>query len=186
MDPNMKSKLGDGVKVEMVTEDQMTDADREAVFNREQTVDAIPDVDELSWNVFKILEYLEEEKTQKIMEKNSTAIRMLLNNKYADKVPLGIIDMLMEEEFREENVARVLQIIEYLRQAKLYGNEKLKELDGMLTEEVNQRYLYSKHGGSKEAFERALAQEVRKEQSKKNGQNNQSEMKNFGKLMVNN
>ncbi len=170
MDQSLISKLGDGVKIEMVTEDQMNDADRNSVFNREQTVDAIPDLDELSRNVYEILKYLEDRKTRNYMETkaNAAGVRMLLNNKYADKMPLGMIDMLMEEECREENVERILEIIDFLREAKREGNDKLKELDDVLHEKINKRYMYDKYG-SKEAFEKALEEEIKNEQKKNGG-----------------
>lgn len=182
-DSRIKSLLEDGVKIEMVTEDQMTDADRESVFNREQSVDAIPDLDVLSKNVYDILCYLEDSKTQQHMKKkaNVAGVRMMLNNKYADAMPLGMIDMLLEEENREENVERILQMIEYLRDAKRGGNERLKELEKIVTEDVNNRYSYSQYG-SKEAFERALEKEIKNEQKKKNSE----QMKNKGKIMMKN
>ena len=42
----------------------------------------------------------------------------------------------------------------------------MDEAEKNITDEVNERYLYSKHGG-KEEFEKALAVEVRKEQKEK-------------------
>jgi hypothetical protein len=183
--------LPEGVKVEMVTEDQMTEEDKNSVFNREQTVDAIPDLDKLTWNVFKILEYLESPATLKHMrtKTNIDGVRMLLNNKYADEMPLGIIDMLLEEESREENVERILQMITHLRQAKREGNERLKALEEIFVEDVKTRYAYDEYG-SKEAFEKALSKEIEKEQRKNKNNNNQSTQQNIknvhNKMVINN
>ena len=161
----MNKKLLEGVKIDMVTADQMSSVDRDAIFNVQASTDAIPDLDTLSGLVFEILEYLEDPDTRKLMKVNDTAVKMYLNNKYADTVPLGIITLLVDEKTRDENVDRLLRMFESLKRAK-QGFISLDEAEKNITDEVNERYLYSKHGG-KEEFEKALAVEVRKEQKEK-------------------
>ena len=54
------------MKVEMVSPDQMTEEERNNVFNNsEMSVDAIPDLDVLTGHVCDILEYLEKPETKK-------------------------------------------------------------------------------------------------------------------------
>lgn len=155
----------DGVKVDMVNADEMTEEERNAVFNQEASVDAIPDLDILTGNVLEILEYLEQTSVKKILRSNETAIKMHLNNKYADTVPLGIITLLMDERNRNEHIDRLLRVFDSLRKAK-GGEIDIDAAEKNLTDDVNERYVYSKYG-SKEAFEKALADEVKKEQCKK-------------------
>src|SRR5947207_11679764 len=95
---NARDNLNDNVKVDMVTYDQMSDAERNAILDVEPSVDAIPDLDILTGNVLNILLYLEKPETIKLMKTNETAVKMYLNNKYADTVPLGIITLLMETD----------------------------------------------------------------------------------------
>lgn len=180
---NMKGPTNDQVKVDMVSANEMSAEERNAVFNREASIDAIPNLDVLTGHVFEILQYLEKPEICKLMKTNDTAVKMHLNNKYADTVPLGIITLLMEEDTRDENVERMLRLFTTLRQAKS-GNISLEDAEKNLTEEVNNRYLYSKYG-SKEAFEQALMSEVKKEQSKK-GKQNVEALRNTGKAHFNN
>lgn len=161
------NNINDNIKVDLVSGDQMTEEDRASVFNRESTIDAIPDLDILTGQVLEILEYLERPSTKRLMKTNEGAVKMNLNNKYADtKIPLGIITLLMEENNREENVERMLKMFESLQQAKK-GEITLESAEQTLSSDINERYLYSEYG-SKEAFEKAIQSEIKKEQKKKN------------------
>lgn len=180
---NFDNPYGD-VKVDMVKANEMSEEERKAIFDREASIDAIPDLNVLTKNVYDILKYLDKTETKNLMKKNTSAVRMLLNDKYADSVPLGIIDMLMEEENKEENIDRLLRIFESLKQAKL-GKISLDNGLDNLTNEVNERYLYSKHG-SKEDFERALAMEIQAEQRKKKMDSKSVDLKNIGKVTIKN
>ena len=155
------------MKVEMVSPDQMTEEERNNVFNNsEMSVDAIPDLDVLTGHVCDILEYLEKPETKKLMKTNSAAIKMQLFNKYADtRMPMGVITLLMEEEERYDNVEMLLSMFERLNQAKK-GQITLEAAEKEHEKNVSERYLYSKYG-SKEAFEQALAKEVAKERQEK-------------------
>ena len=157
----------DKIKIDMVSNDQMTEEERKSIFNREASVNAIPNLDILTGNVFEILKYLENPETKKLMKINDTAVKMYINNKYADSVPLGIITLLMEEDSREENVERMLKMFEALQQAK-NGTLSIDDAEKKITEDVNNRYLYSKYG-SKEEFEKELNREIEKEKSKNKG-----------------
>jgi hypothetical protein len=178
-----KKNLADGVKVDMVKADEMTEEERREIFDREASVEYIPDLNILTKHVYDILVYLEKKETVKFLKSNASAVRMLLNEKYAETVPLGIIDILMEEEHREENIDRLLRIFDALKMAKL-GKLSLDDGLNKFTDEINNRYLYSKYG-SKEEFERALSLEIQKEQRKSNS-NNISEIAKMGKVTIKN
>jgi len=157
--------IDDNVKVEMVSADQLTDQERRDIFEREASVDAIPDLDVLTGAVYEILVYLETPSVSKLLKTNESAVKMCLNNKYPN-VPLGIITLLLEEDSREENITRMLTMFDSLRMAKS-GKLSLEDAEKNLMDEVNERYVYREYG-SKENFETALAKEVKKEQRKKN------------------
>src|ERR1700686_2714341 len=126
--------VNDNVKVDMVSTDQMTDEERRSILDREASVDAIPDLDELTGTIYEILEYLERPATRKLLKSNESAVKMQLNNKYTN-IPLGLITLLLDEETRVENIERMLQMFETLREAKsgkvsLAYAEK-KQMDGV-------------------------------------------------------
>jgi hypothetical protein len=175
------NKIDDNIKIDVVSPDQMTDEQRKAVFERESSVDAIPDLDVLTGHVYEILQYLEKPNVSKLLKTNESAIKMHLNSKYADTVPLGIITILMDENNKIENVERLLRMFGQLRKAKA-GEISLDDAERILTDEVNERYLYREYG-SKAAFEAALMQEVQKEQKKKKLSNVES-LKDVGKIRI--
>lgn len=176
-------KLGDGVKVDLAQIDDIPEEERKRIFDREASVDAIPDLDILTGHVYDILNYLMKPEVKKLIRTNESAVKMHLNEKYADTVPLGIITLLMEEDKRVEHVEMLLKMFTRLKDAKA-GKISIEDAEKNLTDEVNQKYLYSKYG-SKEAFERALASEVQKER-KKQTNDNLDIVKNIGKVSIKN
>jgi len=171
---NKLKEIDDQIKVDFVSADEMTQEERDKILNSKPSIDAIPDLDILTGHVFDILTYLEKPETRKLMKVNSTAVKMHLNNKYADAgVPIGVINLLMEEDRKELHVEMLLKLFESLRQAKA-GKLSLEDAEKNLAEMAHERYEYVKYG-SKEAFEKALATEVEKER-KKNIANNVSEL----------
>jgi hypothetical protein len=158
-------KLDQGVKIEMVSDKEMTSAERQEVFDRPMSAGAIPDLNALIANMYEILEYLYKDSTEKLMKTNESAIKMYLNNRYADSVPYGMITLLMEKDTREKNVEGLLNLFENLSRAK-NGEVDLDDVGKDLSETINQRYLYEPHG-SKDAFERELMKNIAKEKHQK-------------------
>lgn len=173
-----------GMKVDMVSGDQLTPEQQKMFDESEASVDHIPDLDILTAHVLEIVEYIESDDNKDIMKNNPSAVTMMLNNKYADTVPYGMITLLMEEEDRNENLDRIIRILDSLRLAK-EGKKDLDILQKEFTEEVYERYEYSKYG-SKEAFEKALAREVANERRKGrgNGKGPIVNIKNTGKMSI--
>jgi hypothetical protein len=81
-----------------------------------------------------------------------------------------MLKILLDIENREENVERILDMINMLRKAKT-GNYNLEVAEKDFTDKVNERFLYNKYGG-RENFEKALAKAVADE--RKNNANNTS------------
>jgi hypothetical protein len=163
-----------GIKVDMVDmQEAMNDPNAEMMGTGEASIDAIPDLDELTANIVDILNYLDQPEVKKICETNDSVIRMSLINKYADSVPLKFIDLFMEKDpiHKAEHVERTLRFIEMLARAKA-GKVDLESGSKDFVEEVNERYAYSKYGG-KENFEKALRKELAKEQ--RNGTNSSAQ-----------
>ena len=129
------------------------------------SVEAIPDLDELTNNVFEIVEYLERDDIIELCKKSEHIVLNTLNIKYADTVPYSMIKLLMDVDNRVENVERVLDMISMLIEAKK-GKYDLEQAEKDFTDKINERYLYSKYG-SREKFENALAKAVAQERRKK-------------------
>lgn len=128
--------------------------------HKEMSIDAIPDLDKLTGYILEILQYLEDPQNQTYIKNNEGPVRMLLNNKYADTVPYGIITLLLDKQNRYENVDRLMRMFEQMNRAK-NGHIDLQEVEKNFTEEINDRYIYSKFG-SKEEFEKQLQKEMQK------------------------
>jgi len=181
---NNMNNINDNIKVDMVTADQMTEEDRRAIFDMKPNIEGIPDLSVITGYIFDILVYLDVPETVTLLKKNNSAVKMHLNNKYADTVPLGIITLLMEESpAREENVEQILKFFESLQDAK-DGKKTLEEVENKLAEDVKQRYEYSKYG-SKEAFEQALMKGLQKERLKERDKNIEG-IKNVGRASIKN
>lgn len=128
------------------------------------SIDAIPDLDELTKNVFEIVEYLERDDIIELCKNSEHIVLNTLNNKYVETVPYSMIKLLMDVDNRVENVERVLDMISMLIEAKK-GNYDLEKAEKDFTDKINERYLYSKYG-SRENFENALAKAVAQERRK--------------------
>lgn len=158
---------GNRIKVDMVDmQEAMNNPNAEVMGGGEASVDAIPDLDQLTSNIIEILEYLERPEVKRLCKTNDSIVRMSLINKYADTVPLKFIDLFMDKDeyHKQESVERTLKWIEVMAKVKA-GEADLETESQKLVEEVNQRYVYSKYGG-KDAFEKALRKELSKEQKK--------------------
>jgi hypothetical protein len=179
----MNSDLNKNVKLDMVSADDMTEEERKEVFNREATVDAIPDLDILTGHIYDILKYLEQPDTIELLDTNPGFVQMLLNKKYADSnIPYGLITLMMDRENQHEHIDRMLRMFKLLNDAKR-NDISLDDADRIFTEDVNQ-IEYNKYG-SKEAFEKAMASAVQSERINKSKQNAES-LRNTGKAKFNN
>ncbi len=141
-------KISKNMKIDLVSEAEMTSEERSKIMDSEASVDAIPDLNLLTRYVYEILQYLENPKT----DKNN--IYTHLNMTYADKVPTGIITLLLDEKDRVKNVKGLLDMFEQLNRAK-QGKISLTDAENIVSESINERYLYSKYG-SREEFEKTL------------------------------
>ena len=177
------NELKKDMKVELVTEDSMTPEMRDKLFNRKPSVDAIPDLDVLTTHVYDIIEYLEQPETKKLIKKDDSIVMNYLNNKYADSVPLGIIRLLMEEDERQNTLEILTNMFQTLLDAKK-GKTTIEDAEMKIFEtdknSINNRYIYSKNGGSKEEFEKLLSKEIMKENASKNI----GKLKDLGKITV--
>lgn len=158
----------DRIKADIVDMDEMTNtlgqSNTASLDRGELSLDAIPDLDRLTGNILEILEYLEDQKNARLIATSEGNVRTMLCNRYAETVPYGVISLLLDRVNRYENVERLMRMFEMMNNAKC-GRSTLEEVEKDFTEEINQRYIYSKYG-SKEKFESELQKEIAKERLK--------------------
>jgi hypothetical protein len=127
---------------------------------RSLSIDAIPCLEKLSGEIFEILSYVEDQDNAKNIKENSGAVRAMLTHKY-QTVPGSMIGLLMDEENREKNIERIIQLLEGLKESKS-SNTKLSQFSENFTEKLNKEMLYPAFGGTKDSFEKALMEETMK------------------------
>jgi hypothetical protein len=184
---SIKNTSGNGIKVEMVSENQIPDDEKSALFEKEGNIDAIPDLDILTGQILEILEYFNTPHMIEIMkdEKKNEKVVMDLCTKYADtSMPFGIIKMLAEVKNRKKNVEMIVKLLESLQQAK-DGHISLQDAELNIFEDANNKYVYPQYG-SKQAFQQALLQDLSKERNKNIDTANIQELKNIGKAVFKN
>jgi hypothetical protein len=133
-------KLPKNMKVDLVSEEQMTPEERSKIMDSTASVDAIPDLNLLTRYVYEILQYLENPETKRVMSLNPSSVQLYLNSNYTDKVPYSIITLLLDEKNRVENVSELLKMFEQLNKAK-QGKISLSEAEKTVAERINKRYL---------------------------------------------
>lgn len=124
------------------------------------SLSAIPDLNKLTRDVLDIVIFLEDGEIDKLVVHNESDVKMIINNKYADTVPFGIISLLVDRQNRAENVERLLRMFESMDRAKK-GEKPLADVEKELYDDINTRYVYSKYG-SKGAFEKELMKGIGK------------------------
>lgn len=159
--------LNDNISVDVVDyKDAVGDVGEDFFEEKEASVDAIPDMNVLTGHFLDIMIFLEQPEIKAQCKIDDSNIRVGLINKYADsKLPLSIIDMLMEkdETIRNENIERTLKTFETLLDIK-EGRKDLSTISNM-EEELNERYLYT-HFGGKQGYLNAINKQMHDEKSK--------------------
>ena len=128
----------------------------------EPTVEAIPDLDQLTSDIYEVLAYLEQPDIKKICEQNDSIVRINLINKYADRMPLHFIDLFMtkDEDKKNDAIERALDMIDKLAEVK-FGKRDIKKFSKEWADTINYDFVYAKAGG-KENFEKELMKEISK------------------------
>ncbi len=118
---------------------------------------AIPNLALLTGNVLNILRYLESPEVKGMVLTDPMSVKMKLNDKYAESVPYGIIDILIDPLKRKENVNKLMDMFDILNSVKT-GELELNEAEESFVEDLNEKYIYSEFS-SKEEFYNFLKNE---------------------------
>lgn len=119
-------------------------------------INAIPDLGKLLDNILQLLQYINTDEMQKLELEDNESFMEHVDNKFRNLSIqyYSIFSLLMDRKNREDNVQKIIEMINRLKQVK-EGKISLKQADHDYKEEINQRYIYSQWG-SKEQFEKAM------------------------------
>jgi uncharacterized Ntn-hydrolase superfamily protein len=132
---------------------EMDEMSRDAL-RVEMTPNAIPDLDNLLENIQNLLEDIETPEMQQLEKTNRKEFEKILTHKYYSDISSIKIINLMLEPARYENLEKLLDMFERLKQVK-NGNLNIQDAHKNWCEKMNEEYVYSKHGG-KENFEKVM------------------------------
>lgn len=134
----------------------MNDMDENArdAMRVEMNPDAIPDLDDMLVHIQRLLEEIETPEMQELERKNRNEFEKILTHKYYEDISSTKIINLMLEPERYENLEKLLDMFERLKNVKS-GNINIQDAHKNWCEKMNEEYVYSKHG-SKENFEKVM------------------------------
>lgn len=144
MDFNFKNK---DIKIKMISQDEIKEDDRSILLHKgDYDIDSIPDINFLIKNILEILKYIDK-------YGNNDNAKKILNEKYANIIPFGMITLLLEDK-NNENIKLILLMVKRLSQVKK-KEISIKNAEEEMSEIINNKYIYSKFG-SKKKFERFI------------------------------
>jgi hypothetical protein len=144
----------------------MNDMDEKArdAMRVEMNPNAIPDLDTMLVNIQRLLEDIETPEMQELEKKNRNEFEKILTHKYYEDISSTKIINLMLEPERYENLEKLLDMFERLKNVK-NGNLDIQDAHKKWCEKMNEEYVYSKHGG-KENFEKVMKETQDKTKTK--------------------
>lgn len=132
-------------------------------FDREQ----IPDLNQLTIEVINFLEYIGTTEIEELEINDNEAFVKDIENKFPEFTLkyVTVYKMLLDKESREENLIKLLNLIEILKNVQS-GNKNLESEFNNFKESLAEEYVYPKFGG-KENFEKKIKERAEKKQRKK-------------------
>lgn len=131
------------------TEEDMK-KDKDAYVCKEKNIVSLPNLNELTKDTYEILFYIESDKMKKLEDKNPEDFKKELEEKFPNYVIkyTHTFEKLCDKENREENVKKLLELFENMRNVK-NGKANFDSVSYNVKEELNEKYVYPKHGGKK-------------------------------------
>ena len=148
MTNNNEISLND-LNLNNVSESEMAD-----MYKLDMDIKAIPNLKGLLDNIYDLVKDIERPEMEELENRDRKEFERLLTHKYYSKInSIKIINLILDSN-RYDNLIMLLEMFELLENIK---NKKTGMEDGhkQWCEKVNEKYIYSKHGG-KTAFEEML------------------------------
>jgi hypothetical protein len=128
---------------------------------------AIPNIENLLDNVIKLVEFVNTDEMIQLQEKDPFRFENTVEakfDKFADK-HYRIFKLLIEKDNREEKLFRLIEMFTRLKKIK-ENKIDIEQENKKYIEELNEEFIYSKHGG-KENFEKFMKQRSLEKNKKK-------------------
>jgi hypothetical protein len=130
--------------------------------NNVPDINAIPDLVELTNKVLEFIEFEDNPETQRIKKNDRGYYNYIVEERF-DKLPTTIIKLLSEQDKRSENLAKILDMINLLKNVK-EGRTTFEKAENEFVEKRAEEYLYPQFGG-KDNFYKIAEENKKKQQS---------------------
>ena len=124
-------------------------------------INAIPDLTLLTTKLLEFIEFEEKEETQKIKKEDKGNYNYILNEKF-HMLPPTMIKLLSEKEKRTENLQKVMDLLQLLKNVK-EGKTNFEKAENEFMEKRSEEYLYPMFGGRDKFYQ--IAEENKKKQT---------------------
>ncbi len=125
-------------------------------------INAIPDLTLLTTKLLEFIEFEEKEETQKLKEEDRGNYNYIVYKEY-EMLPPSMIKLLSEKEKRTENLQKVLDMLELLKNVK-NGTTDFEKAENDFMEKRSEEYLYPMFGGRDKFYQ--IAEENKKKKEK--------------------
>jgi len=126
-------------------------------------IDAIPDLVELTNKLLEFIEFEDKPETQNIKKNDRGYYNYLVQERF-DKLPNTMIKLLSEQDKRVENLGKILDMIDLLKNVKS-GKTSFEKAENEFVEKRAEEYLYPQFGGKDNFYK--IAEENKKKQEQK-------------------
>jgi len=126
-------------------------------------IDAIPDLVELTNKLLEFIEFEDKPETQNIKKNDRGYYNYLVQERF-DKLPNTMIKLLSEQDKRVENLGKILDMIDLLKNVKS-GKTSFEKAENEFVEKRAEEYLYPQFGGKDNFYK--IAPENKKKQEQK-------------------
>jgi hypothetical protein len=128
-------------------------------------IDAIPDLVELTNTVLEFIEFEDNSETQNTKLNNRGYYNYMVEERF-DKLPTTMIKLLSEKDKRTENLSKILDMIDLLKNVKS-GKTSFEKAENEFVEKRAEEYLYPQFGGKDNFYKIAEENKKKQEKSKK-------------------
>jgi uncharacterized protein YdiU (UPF0061 family) len=128
-------------------------------------INAIPDLTLLTTKLLEFIEFEEKEETQKLKEEDRGNYNYIVYKEY-EMLPPTMIKLLSEKEKRTENLQKVLDMLELLKNVK-NGTTDFEKAENDFMEKRSEEYLYPMFGGRDKFYQIAEENKKKKEKTRK-------------------
>lgn len=121
--------------------------------DKEMKSEMIPDIVILTGRIIELLKLMDNTEMMILEKGNNNEYTNIILSQFED-LPYSIIKLLLERNERENNVGRLINMLNILKNVKS-GEQDINEAYNKYSEQLNEEYIYPKFGG-KNNFEKEI------------------------------